>query len=400
MAYKALEVNGLAFDLIRSDDIRNGRLAGYGLLFVPGGWASNKMKALGDAGIEEIRRICPGRRELRRVLRRRGAGDPGRHRSAAGKEKADKGAGAELQRADTAQHRLSIRSGKVFADPRFHAWWPSQFVVDQDVSVLATYGKALPESFSSDLNVGDTEAQGDWAELERIYQINLDPQRLLNEPAVVEGRFGIGKVLLSLVHFDTPDDMNGAMALKNLWGYLLGEHEKQTARSVRPQPSPQGHHAAKGGTVMASLASAVDDLIELGQRNFLWFWRNPLLLQWRRGVRGLEYCTLSCMVKELSEHARQGRVTDAAFLGKLERVSAFADKAKQLLVRERYAMQNAHITYERCDDPEIQALREELFSRSKSHGGLFKEILDDLDQLLYDVLICNRKSNEDQVPNL
>jgi hypothetical protein len=282
--------------------------------------------------------------------------------------------------------------------PRFHAWWPSQFVVDQEVSVLATYGRAMPEAFSSDLNVGDTEAHGDWAELERMYQINLDPGRLLNEPAVVEGRFGTGKVLLSLVHFDTPGDTNGAAVLKNLWNCLLGVPAKPTAEIVpsgRSASSP-GHHVAEpnAAKVIAPLESAVADLIDLGQRNFLWFWRNPLLLQWRRGVRGLEFCTLYIMVKEVADLvALQGRGADAAGIELTrERVCDFAIKAKQLLVRERYAMQNAHITYERCDDPEIQALREELFSRSKSHGGLFKEILDDLDLLLYDVMQDARRT--------
>ncbi len=52
-----------------------------------------------------------------------------------------------------------------------------------------------------------------WSELEERYGIFLDPKRLKDEPAVVEGRFGQGKVILSLVHFDTPGDHNGATVL-------------------------------------------------------------------------------------------------------------------------------------------------------------------------------------------
>ncbi len=396
MAYKALEVNGLAFDLLRSDDIRKGRLTGYGFLFVPGGWASNKMKALGDAGIEEIRKFV------------RDGGSYVGFCGGAGLATLD-GIGLLPVRRRPTKERVPSFSGPILLNisehpiwegisgRRFHAWWPSQFVVNQDVSVLATYGKALPESFSSDLNVGDTEAHGDWAELERMYQINLDTQRLLNEPAVVEGRFGTGKVLLSLVHFDTPGDTNGAAVLKNLWNYLLGEREKAVSERV----SHAGRHASEGdtATIIAPLESAVADLIDLGQRNFLWFWRNPLLLQWRRGVRGLEYCTLYSMVKELANlMAQQGRDAAASGIeGKLARVGYFADKAKHLLVRERHAMQSGPITYERCDDPEIQALREKLFSRSKSYGGLFKQILDDLDLLLYDALLCHMRERYEEI---
>ncbi|OGW72598.1 MAG: hypothetical protein A2484_01225 [Nitrospirae bacterium RIFOXYC2_FULL_44_7] len=61
----------------------------------------------------------------------------------------------------------------------------------------------------------------------------------------------------------------------------------------------------------------------------------------------------------------------------------FTEKAKQLLILERHAIQNGHITYKRCDNPEIQKLRTELFSSSKSHGGLFKKLIDETDKLLY-----------------
>ena len=143
---------------------------------------------------------------------------------------------------------------------------------------------------------------------------------------------------------------------------------------------------------MPELEAAACGLIDLGLRNFLWFWRNPMLLQWRRGVRGLEYCTLFVMVRELAEllgmHNRKREIPDLD--RGLERIRdlllPFAEKAQRLLVRERFAMQNSHITYDRCDDAEIQMIREELFSRSKSHGGLFKELIDEIDGLLYSAL--------------
>ncbi len=117
-----------------------------------------------------------------------------------------------------------------------------------------------------------------------------------------------------------------------------------------------------------------------------------MLLQWRRGVRGREYCTLFIMVHELASVLRsrspenEGRSTGENLDHIRGLLLLFAGKAKQLLVRERFAMQNAPITYERCDDPEMQTVRDELFSRSKSHGGLFKELLDELDRLLYSAM--------------
>ncbi|MDO8746608.1 MAG: hypothetical protein Q7J70_02975, partial [Thermodesulfovibrionales bacterium] len=122
----------------------------------------------------------------------------------------------------------------------------------------------------------------------------------------------------------------------------------------------------------------------LGIRNFLWFWRNPMLLQWRRGVRGLEYCTLYVMVKELSALSGQLSGRDKEELHRIKKLlMLFTEKAKQLLILERHAIKNGHITYEKCDDPAIQKIRTELFGDSKSHGGLFKNLIDEIDKLLY-----------------
>ena len=115
-----------------------------------------------------------------------------------------------------------------------------------------------------------------------------------------------------------------------------------------------------------------------------------MLLQWRRGVRGLEYCTLYVLIKEISELIRYSDadpsfITDYALRIK-DLLVPFVEKAMQLLILERDAIQNGRVTYEKCDDPEIQKMRTELFSSSKSHGGIFKELIGKIDSLLYALL--------------
>jgi len=126
-----------------------------------------------------------------------------------------------------------------------------------------------------------------------------------------------------------------------------------------------------------------------------------MLLQWRRGVRGLEYCTLYGMMKE-SERILKTRsdlagvavgLAGRSFLPVRERLLriretlvSFIEKAGHLLILERGAMNQGYITYERCNDPEIHEIRKELFSHSKSHGGLFKVLIDEVDALLYSLL--------------
>ncbi len=392
MAYQALRAAGLPFTLVRAAEIRKGVLEGFRTLFVPGGWASNKAKALDEEGMEAIRSFV---------------GRGGSYLGFCG------GAGLATQegigllpvkRRPTKERvpsfsgriRLSLQESELWQgirEPVFHAWWPSQFVAGEGVRVLATYDQALPDAYTSDINVGDGMAVLNWRELESVYQINLDPRRLIGELAVIEGKFGKGAVLLSLLHFDTPDDPNGAIVLGNLWRRL--GYKGKSAQTAETQAPGGIDLVARQGRGVNDIQEMIDGLIELGVRNFLWFRRNPMLLQWRRGVRGLEFCALSVMVHEIAAHLERktGLSTVPDVVRRIERIQSrarpFAEKAEELLLRERLAMQNEHITYDRCQDPTIVSLRDELFSRAKSHGGIFKELIDEIDDLLYQMLSGN-----------
>ena len=395
MAYHALRGCGLPFDLVRSADIRKGRMKDYSVLFVPGGWSLNKMKALGEKGVKIVRRFVH---------------DGGTYIGfcgGAGLATLDGMGLLNIKRRPT-KYRVPSFSGRIrlkttghplwegIREPVFQAWWPPQFdVQDDSVKILATYQEALPDSFTSDLNAGDISAAQAWEELERIYGINLDPGRLVNDPAVLEGAYGKGKVILSLVHFDTPNDENGRQVLINLWSRCGSDTLQETRSHLRKRRAvPQ----AASHPLVETCEAAVQGLIDLGIRNFLWFWRNPMLLQWRRGVRGLEYCTLFVMMREISESLGQSPLKNGpSTKRRLKKITRgllyFTDRAKNLLVRERIAMQSGHITYERCDDPEIQQLREELFSSSKSYGGLFKVLIDEIDGLLFLMLAGEKNSS-------
>jgi hypothetical protein len=422
MAYKALKNINLSFDLIRSADIKNGALDHYKMLFVPGGWASNKSKTLGDGGIKAIKSFvesggsylgfCGGAGLATQAkggiglldVQRKPTGE--RVPSFSGRIYLNlnehqiwkgfmQGSGARGQGPEKEDLKFNIQNSKNLSldtchpSPVFHAWWPSQFVINKDtVKSLASFGNALPDAFSSDLNVGDVAGRGKWDELEELYQINLDPERLFNEPAVIECGCGKGSVILSLVHFDTPEDKNGQKVLTQLWEYLSGETEG--TRDQRPGVRDNSNDSARA-RCNVPLQNVCSDLISLGERNFLWFWRNSMLLQWRRGVRGLEYNTLHIMMKEISEIMNNNNDGDVsrcatALRSMKDRLYAFVDRAQKLLLLERYALQKGPITYIRCDDPEIQRLRKELFGDAKSHGGMFKEVLDEVDGLLYDLL--------------
>ncbi|MHB8771223.1 MAG: BPL-N domain-containing protein [Syntrophales bacterium] len=399
MARRALREAGLPFDLLRSGDVRGGALSRYRMLFVPGGWAGNKLGALGDRGCQEIRRFVAAGGSYLGICG--GAGMA-----------TQTGLGLLPIRRKPSQERVPSFSGPILLScddhaiwrgidsPRFCAWWPSQFQgADPCLRIPARYGEAQTGAFSSDIPAADGGAVG-WPDLERRYGILLDPARLAGEPAVVEGTFGGGKVLLSLVHFDTPGDRPGAVVLRNLWQYLA---------SSPPSPPRIDGEAGRNGASAAlpphcvdtleEIQRAVRELIDVGSRNFLWYWRNPLILQWRRGVRGLEYATLAVMAGEIARCLGRPGVApgDRSLLPDgldpvclteelreiRELLTPFCKQAGRLLVRERFSLMTGPLSPVECADGEIGRLRQKLFGQAMSHGGLFKGLIDRMDSLLY-----------------
>jgi hypothetical protein len=403
MAWRALKAAGLPFDLLRSEDIRQGALSRYRMIFVPGGWASNKISALGERGREEIRRFVAAGGSYLGIC---GGGGMATE-NGLGLLPIQRRPSSERVPSFSGRIRLSSTAHAIWQNvetPVFCAWWPSQFqIADQNVHVLARYEESQPDAFSSDIHVADGGIVG-WSDLEQRYGILLNPARLYGEPGVVEGCFGRGRVILSLVHFDTPGDRDGAVVLRNLWIYLSSgclACPPMGARGVQGGSGPDLPPAALES--VGEIQAAVAELIDTGARNFLWYWRNPLLLQWRRGVRGLEYSTLAVMVGEIARRlgkpaasGPEGRpalpesLDPSCLQENLEEIRGlllpFCEKAKRLLVGERFYMMGAPLSPVGCENVEISRLRQELFASAMSHGGDFKRLIDRVDRLLYSLI--------------
>jgi hypothetical protein len=403
MARRALKEAGLPFDMLRSEEIRGGALSRYPMLLVPGGWASNKLSTLGNRGQTEIRRFVEEGGSYLGIC------------GGAGMATEDGIGLLPIRRKPTAERvasfsgpvRLTLAAHRIWQGietPLFNAWWPSQFQAgDQRTFVLAAYEEALPDAFSSDIPVADGRVIG-WPGLEKRYGILLDPARLHGEPAVMEGSFGRGRVVLSLIHFDTPGDSNGAAVLRNLWddlapGWSSDPPSGKAASHRRSLPALPPELFDSLGEIM----TAVANLIEWGAKHSLWYWRNPLLLQWRRGVRGLEYGTLAVMIGEIDKRLRYPRPTGLdgglAISGSMDssrmneevseirdQIIPFVEMAKYLLARERLFMQTAPLSPLECADTEISRLRQELFGSAMSHGGRFKQMINVVDRLLFSLI--------------
>jgi hypothetical protein len=411
LAVRTLWDLGFSFDLLTAKDVKTGALESYQLLVVPGGWASLRSKELGNDGREELQHhvykggaylgICGGAGLALQV---------------------DEGLALVPVTRKPMTDRLpnfsgSIRLRQVSSHPFwwglpgeevFHVWWPSQFhIVEPDnILVLGQYGQPESDFCVSDLKVCEALAAGrDWGQFEETYQINLDPKLIIDEPAVLEGRYGEGRVLLSYPHLETPGDAAGNTALFNIWYDLLNNSALGAGGSSH-KVNPLTIREVDGKSLerMKKIAREALGLVALGETHNLWSWRNSWLLQWRRGVRGAEFGTISVLldglVDELERTGAVAIVSDTSLMmemddqcDRLEELwNQFHHKGRALLEEEGRQLTGEDGINTGELAPRLRTLRCEIFNcvqcyGSKSYGGLYRQLLDHIDSLLLGALL-------------
>ncbi|HDM78591.1 MAG TPA: hypothetical protein ENG51_19330 [Deltaproteobacteria bacterium] len=399
---------GIPFDLVNSDQIKRDILDNYQILLVPGGWAAQKGKSLGDTGKQKVREFirsggsflgfCGGAGLALDVpyglsllpLKRKGARD----------RLVNFSGGVLLNPVDTS-HALWEKLSYPY---EFYVWWPSQFDLENNhrVKIIAHYKNSGTDFRVSDLAVDDIKLWGKkWKEWEEIYKIKLNPEILWGEPAIVEGNFGNGKVVLSYVHLDTPRHKNSQVALRNLCEYLsLSSHESEELSEENRDFDLSGKFIKiDTETVDASnqIGKLISKFYNFGYRNLVWNWRNPWLLQWKRGLRGLEYTTLIVMTKELTERIRNSlnqeqRLSPTSWKEKLlefkRMLEDFLEEASVLLGKERFLLEKScgPLSKLTSHDYEVDKLRKKLFGEKMSFGGKYRELIQLLDELLFAML--------------
>ncbi len=410
MAFRVLRRLSLPFDIVTAAEIGAGCLAGYKMLFVPGGWAIDKSRALKEEGKEEIRKFI-----------KKGGSYLGFCGGAGLALQVEEGLSLLSVTRKQPEKRVPNFSGRirtfredgdhpiwkgVSGDSAFHVWWPGQFsILDPNrVKVLASYSEPESDFFVADLKADDIT---DWERWEKSYGINLNPGRLKGEPAILEGRYGKGRVILSYLHLETPGDRAGQAVLINLWQYLVtGDRVEEVEESIDDIQDSTAE-IFKGplapGTIrrVQEMERLASEFIDFGQRNFLWFWRNTWLLQWRRGIRGLEYSTAYLLIREISALLRslEGQFNERypmRMCGKnsleegienlQEKYLSFLRNARELLMEERYAMNFGLISWEVADHSRMHLLRKKLFGKTRHHAGMFRELLDQIDAVLLPML--------------
>lgn len=400
---ETLDLLAVPYRLVGSEDIRRGCLDACRVLLVPGGWASHKVRALGDAGKERIRAFIE-----------RGGSYLGFCGGAGLALSSGPSLGLVPLERLSASERLPSASGGVWirgisCHPAWRGlpqelpvsvWWPSQFQWHPlpGTLCLATYMSPGDDFRVADIPALDLEDHGfPWEEWEKTYGINLNPERLVGHPAIIETRLGRGKLILSYPHLETPGDRWGNLLFVAILRYLdfySSRHlPAETLISSAPCPPPLTP-CREAVSCIHRARAMVDELIRFGERHLLWSWRRPWLLSWSRGIRGLEYGMLSVALNILTERAsgmvaEHGEPTDGWLSEAMEleeKVKVFCRLARILLLEEKLANQAGSLTKLGKVNESVDGLRSRLFGTRMNHGGLSQALFDALDGLMLHIL--------------
>ena len=413
---------GVPFQLLSAPQICQDILEGFQVLLVPGGWAAHKVRVLGETGRVKIAKFID---------------EGGSYLGFCG------GAGLALSsppalyltpiRRMPMPERLPSASGEIYVsgtlshpawkdiDPEIPVsiWWPSQFRLEPGCKAtrLAAYSVPGAGFQVADLRVCDVDQCDRWGELEKAYGINLDPARIKGHPAIIEIERGKGRLILSYAHLETPGDIRGNRLFFNILNYLNDASENsnpgRTSRA-RPQVSerrPEAGDQRPGiftpstgacfpapGVSTAKQAAA--DLIAFGEANLLWSWRKPWLLNWRRGIRGLEYGSLYVMLSNMANLEQRSASLQGQELRQAihapgwsmmaneleEKTLEFCGLAKRLLFEEKIATRTGTVSKLGKVNERVDPLRSALFGNRMNHGGLCSALFDLIDRMLLDLI--------------
>lgn len=402
--WRALRQGRVPFCLVRAREIARGLLQERppAALLVPGGWARFKSSALGLRGRQAIAAYLAGGGTYLGICGGAGLALP----------EHDGLDLCPLCRKPMAQ-RLPNFSGNVSATLHAHplvpdtlpspahlpVWWPSQFAVprEADIQVLASYAGPGPGFWVSDLAWEDIR-QCEPESWQRLYGINLNPGLLAGEPCVITGAYGRGRYILSYAHLESP-----ASPAANVWlGHMLSLLLEQAPHGIREKPGIpldplvvsewdlQATPARWDDPYLARMAAELEEVIGLGMRHFLLFWRRPWLLGWRRGVPGFVLTTLFAQLRtarSLTPNSEALKYWQDKAETAANDMARFRARMSAYLMDERLALHNGPPSSpEACSTPAQQTLRDALVGEFPGYGGLFGRMAKTLDELLW--LLC------------
>lgn len=399
IAWRAAVVMRLPYRLIKAEEIAQGALSGKppALLLVPGGTARLKARALGEAGREAVRAYVAGGGHYLGFCGGAGLGLTG-----------DTGLGlcpwSRAGYTDRFQHLVSghVRSrlsGHALCPPipedgaakdtaSLPVWWPGRFAPRQDdaVEVLATYEAPDADLWVADLPLSalPQDIFGAW---QALYGVNMRADFLAEQPCVLHGRYGRGSYTLSYSHLETPGSPQANAWLAHLLRRLAGlspQTDVTPSWDVAAQPIrwPDTPDTAALHAARRTLAG----LMETGMAHNLLFRRTEWLHGWRAGIPGAALNNLHaalCTALALPPTRTALRWWETQRPAMERHLPLFREGAEGYLLAERLATTLASHLPDVVDRRGLRAQREALFGHPMEGGGLYRELLDIADELVF-----------------
>ena len=396
-AYYALESLSLPYQIIKPGEVRQALLDNddYSMLFVPGGSARKKNADLGDEG----------RFAIREYVRQGGSylGICG----GAGLGLSDESLGVCIcpwKRAQINQRIHHQMSGNVricleycngfdsllpdISDIPFDneievpIWWPGRFEESKQengVKVVARYSGIGKNLYAGDINL-DSLPDFVLKDLTTEYHIDILAS-ILKMPAVIAGKYGSGRYLLSYPHLETP-----ASRKANLW--LIKIISDMAGITINDSKIPQWYPAVGVRWMDDALLRCRDDiltLLDVAERQGLLFERLPWLIGWHAGIPGVQLNTMALALCSLATHSpnlqakREWNAAKSKFCSVFE---SFIRQSYACLMAQRLASTTPD-TFKLNDlDKKIDAL----FGNPMFGGGIFNELMLLLDAPLFELL--------------
>lgn len=400
IAVHSLRAMRIPFRLVRGREVAEGlfECERPALLLVPGGSARHKAESLGPCGIRAVRAyVAGGGRYL---------GFCGGAGLALAARNPSEGLGlCPWKRGrfdDRMQHFMSghlrvalpgrdtpdaalIPPG--FSDfPGLPVWWPGRFAPEQgeNVTVLAAYERPGPDFWLADLAIADLPPDT-FAAWKDLYGIGMTPTFLAGQPCVVHGRFGAGDYVISYSHLETPDSPEANRWLAHLLRTLAG------LEPACEHVPPWSAHAQQGDSrslwddpVLERIEEALEDVRQTGLRHGLLFYRTDWLTGWRSGIPGANLNNLWSAVRSIRE--TEPGPGARAFLkahgqALLCAAALFREGCTQYFLAERLGQTVSRSMPGIVSPGLLNEQRAALFGPPLHAGGLYKALMDPLDEL-------------------
>ncbi|MEG1610105.1 MAG: BPL-N domain-containing protein [Bilophila sp.] len=406
LAWRAAEAFGLPYRLIKAQEIAHGALSDKtSLLLVPGGTARHKSAALGEQG---RRALVAWVEAGGHYLGFCGGAGFGLCQESHNRVSSAPNLGlCPWQRATITERMQHFISGhvRVECNPThplaldtaltIPVWWPGRFAMPggtQDVffgeradgvEVLARYAGADPRTCPADLCVADLPLASlsqsvleQWVEQ---YGVSLTPDFLNGQPCVVHGKKGKGSYTLSYSHLETPASPDANRWLSHLFGVLTGGTPHQT---LVPDWKPGDAPLVWEDEVLIEARAGMDALMALGRAHGLLFDRASWLTGWRAGVPGsglnnlyTALCVMTSCCPTPQTLARWQTLSERF----KSSFALFREGVEGLLLAQRLAA----IMPEAVPRTILAERRAALFGSAMQGGGVYKELMDMLDAMLF-----------------